>query len=286
MGVVRSGATCALLASGLAGCAWSAASTERSEGSLATPVTGAPNTLAEMYQRYATARTYEDHGIVVGVIRPDDGTEPDNSRTVFETAFDRATGSFRFEYTETHERFFPPDRHVIWRSGRGLAHVWWTIREPVEDTELDRGLAAMAGVSGGTSRTVPSMLLGWAAGMKRDLGYAADGEGVAGGTACLKMSTRHGNGTFTMWIGKDDHALHRLTEHHHIDGAHSEEEIAALIARSPEDHRKEVADMLRTPHPFMSEQTIDYAPVFDRPIDPARFAFTPPPPGAAEREPR
>jgi hypothetical protein len=272
-------AACVLLGSALVGCAYSTAPVDRAEAP-APAATSAQNILGEMYQRYITARSYEDQGTLVSVIRRDDGSEPSTTRTAFNTAFDRATGSFRFEYTKTHDQFFDPDHHVIWRAGSGRARVWWTTRPEVESDDLDAGLAAMAGVSDGTSRTVPSMLLGWAAGMKRDLGYVPDGDDLAGGTPCVKMSARRDGGVVTLWIAKDDHSLRKVTSRDHIDGthnAHHDEHIARAAARLPEERRAEFIEDMRKPRPFASEDTVEYSPTFDRPIDPSRFEFTPSP---------
>ncbi|MDB5213504.1 MAG: sigE 10 [Myxococcaceae bacterium] len=284
MGVARAVAAHVLLGCALVGCGSYGGPADRAEA--APSATSASNALAEMYQRYASARTYEDHGVLIDVIRPGDGAEPSTSRTVFDTAYDRSSGSFRFEYTKTHDRFFDPDRHVIWRRGFGPAHTWWTTEPRIIDDELDAGLAAMAGVSGTTSRTVPSMLLGWAAGMKRDLGYVPDGDGIADGVPCLRMSTRDESEILTLWIGKVDHALRRVTSRRNHAGVHTAEDIARLTDRLPEERRQDVSERMRKPHPFVAEATIDYSPVFDRPIDPARFTFTPPPPSSEESAPQ
>jgi hypothetical protein len=275
-----------LLGCVLVGCAYSAAPIDRAEAP--TPAAkGAQNMLGAMYQRYISARSYEDHGTVVSIIRPDDDSEPSTGRWAFNTAFVRATGSFRFEYTTTRDKFLSPDQQVIWRAGSGQARVWWTISpHQVESADLETGLAAMAGVSGSTSHTVPSMLLGWAAGMKRDLGYVADGEGLAGSVACVKMSARRGRDVTTLWIDKDDHSLRKVTKRNHHDGVYSEEDIARLVSSVPEEHRAEVLALMRKPRPFVSDTTIDYLPSFDRTIEPSRFEFIPPPASADDAVPR
>ncbi|HSO34726.1 MAG TPA: hypothetical protein VLT33_19460 [Labilithrix sp.] len=286
MNRLTTGAACVLLGSVLVGCAYSTAPVDRAEAP-APAATSAQNILGEMYQRYITARSYEDQGTLVSIIRPDDASEPSTTRTAFNTAFDRATGSFRFEYTKTHDRFFSPGHHVIWRTGSGRARVWWTTSpHQVESDDLDAGLAAMAGVSGTTSRTVPSMLLGWAAGMKRDLGYVADGDDVAGGTPCVKMSARRDAGVVTLWISKDDHSLRKVTSRNHNDGASDQRDLARLAATLPEERRAELIEHMRKPRPFVSEATIEYSPAFDRPIDPSRFEFTPPAASSADAAPK
>jgi hypothetical protein len=126
------------------------------------------------------------------------------------------------------------------------------------------------------------MLLGWAAGMKRDLGYVADGEEIADDVRCFKVSATDETGITSLWIGKDDHALRRVATRHHHTGVHTDEHVARLAASLPADRRQEPIQRLRKPHPFESEATIDYVPVFDEPIQAARFTFTPPPPGSEE----
>jgi hypothetical protein len=242
-----------------------------------TPATTSVDALAAMYQRYVSARTYVDHGVLVDAFRPDDGSESHQSRTTFETAFDRTSGAFRFEYTTTHDQFFDPERRVVWRRGQGRSRSWASREAAIRESDLDEELATLAGVSGTTSRTVPSMLLGWAAGMERDLGYRPDGEGDASGVECVKMTAQNESRTLTLWIGKADRALHRVASRHHHDGTVDEASAARIVAITPKEYREAMLARLRKPRPFVSESTIDYSPVFDAPIDPSRFDFAPPP---------
>jgi len=268
-------AACVVLQSTLVGCAYSTAPADQTPAPAATT----QQILRKMYERYLTARSYEDRGTLVDVFRSDDGSDPHTNRTTFTIAFDRATGAFRFEYTTAHERFFSPTRHVIWRSGSGPARVWWSIHPGrVESNDLDAGLTAMAGVSGATSLTVPSMLLGWAAGMKRDLGYVADGDGIVGGAPCAKVSAHRAGNLITLWIAKADHSLRRVSMRMHHDDVRDEEEISRLVAKLdlPEDLRAAEIESMRKPHSFVTESTTDYSPTFDQPIAPSRFEFTPP----------
>jgi hypothetical protein len=264
-----------MLGATVSACAYSTGPTERTDPSVGAAATAATtDALDQMYARYVGASSYEDHGTVVEVYRPDDGSAEHTRRIEFETAFDRATGSFRFEYAGEKEY---SDRHVIWRNGSGRAHRWWAIAPQVQDDDLDDGLAAMAGVSRTTSRTVPSMLLGSAAGTKRDLGYAADGEDVAAGVPCVKLSAHRDENVSTLWISKADHSLRRVTSRSHLGGsAPTDAELARLVKGVPEDRRAEVIEVMRKPHPFVVESTTDYAPVFDRPVDAKRFDFSPP----------
>ncbi len=257
------------------GCAYSIGAGERCDPPAgAAPSAATTDALAQMYARYAGARSYEDRGTVVEVYHPDDGSAEHTRRIDFETAFDRATGSFRFEYAG--EKTFS-DRHVIWRSGSGRAHRWWAIQPQVQEDDLDDGLAGMVGVSRTTSRTVPSMLFGAAGETPRDRGYAADGEDVAAGVPCVKLSAHRDENVSTLWISKADHSLRRVTSRSHLGGSPMpEEQIARALAQMPEAVRAELAEHMRKPHPFVVESTTDYAPVFDRPVDAKRFEFSPP----------
>jgi hypothetical protein len=103
------------------------------------------------------------------------------------------------------------------------------------------------------------------------------GEETVGGVPCVKLSARESEHLVTLWIGKDDHALRRVFERDHDDGYVAMRTADDLSGLSEEQRRMLAATSHEPPRAYTTEMTIDYAPVFDRPVDSARFGFTPPP---------
>jgi hypothetical protein len=236
-----------------------------------------------MVERYASCRSYEDKGALVLARRLDDGSDVPGSRIGFETAFDRATGGFRFDFTLDGGSSGGNWRGVIWRGTVTPARKWWTLGRGIEDTELPGAICAFSGPSLGTAYHVPSMLLGGMASLFHDLKFHVDGDEVVGGVVCVKLLAWDTDRLVTLWISNDDHALRRVFVRRHDDGGPSEVEHTGLT----EAQRKILeAGRREPPRPYTSEITIEYAPIFDRFVSPARFEFNPPPESASSPRPQ
>lgn len=244
-----------------------------------TPVVAsdAAPVLRAMVERYATCRSYEDKGTLVLARRSDDGSDRSGSRIAFETAFDRASGGFLFEFTETYERFFRPMQGAIWRRNGGPAQRWWTVKPAIEEKALDDAINSFRGVSLGTAQHVPGMLVGQTGSPFRNLGFRLDGEETIGRVVCVKLSARDSDHAVSLWIGKEDHTLRKLFVRDHFEGRPATDASGELPGLSEEQRRVLAEASREPPHPFTTELTIEYAPVFDRVVEPARFEFTPPP---------
>ncbi len=83
----------------------------------ATPI------LTAMCERYASARSYEDRGVLMSTWINDDGSPDDHSSLTFKTAFDRASGDFSFRYSES-DRFSSQLEDAIWGNTSGPVHTW------------------------------------------------------------------------------------------------------------------------------------------------------------------
>jgi hypothetical protein len=239
--------------------------------------------LHRMAERYASARLYEDSGIAIDVDLPDDGgSEGSRSRIEFETDYDRVGGGFRFAYRKTYERFFAPDWRVISREGKGPVRLMEKRGPDATKTyDLQAAAGAIAGVSSGTSEYVPQMLLGAPCDYARGdegLSYRTDGEEVVNGVPCVRLSAGRGERTVILWIAKVDHSLRKRFDHNRLgEQPMAEDAIESAVAYVPQEQREEEAARLRSPRPFVAEQTVEWTPVFDRPIDPARFTNPLPP---------
>jgi hypothetical protein len=108
--------------------------------------------LDKMVSVYASCSSYVDQGKIVDIY----GSQEDRTRT-FTTAFVRPS-KFRFEFDE--DRFTGPSHYIVWRDGTTI-QSWWTIKpQTITYETLAAALGTAAGVSGGSTVNVPSMLMG------------------------------------------------------------------------------------------------------------------------------
>ena len=113
--------------------------------------------LAAMADRYGGCHSYRDCGKVVtrfiGQSRPYSRIKP------FKTAFVRP-GQFRFEFRSRHgDAEEDWDRYIIWARGSEVL-TRWDVRPGIRRLEsLGLAVAGATGVSGGSSLTVPALLL-------------------------------------------------------------------------------------------------------------------------------
>jgi hypothetical protein len=256
----------AIVAFSLGACARSAPATSAKNDDATT-------ILRSMADRYAKAATYEDRGSSTVATNTVDGTHSRRSQTVFETAFDRKTGGFLFDYRVTHDRFLPQSRGIIWRHGPGHARVFWTVRAAVDEQPIELALAGQTGVSGGVAWNVPSMLLGLGNEWDQSVAFRIERIESIRGVSCFKLAAHerkhHGASSgipgvderySVLWIGRQDHSLRRLfVRSHFTPVAGSEKEILAdltvvalggatqgALGVAPEAHRHGADDRLRT----------------------------------------
>jgi len=113
--------------------------------------------LAAMVDRYAGCHSYRDNGRVVTryfqQLRPYSIIKP------FKTAFVRPE-QFRFEFRSRHgDAEEDWDSYIVWARGSEVL-TWWDVRPGIERPEsLGLAVAAATGVSGGSSHTIPTLLL-------------------------------------------------------------------------------------------------------------------------------
>jgi outer membrane lipoprotein-sorting protein len=220
------------------------------------PVTGgvadvtANEVLKRMTAAYARCRSYSDSGVMLTTFR---GEGQHASQRRFETYFVR-DGGFRFEYTEVpsgtmlsrliaHE-----ERAVVWGDNH-QAHQWWSIDESgPSESSLDMAIARFTGVSGGTSTTVPRLLLPQSVGTVSlaDLDWSADVHvETTAQRACFKLDGRRGADEIAVWIDRDSYVLRRVLENSALSGATKVEKVTV------------------------------YEPSIDTAIDPVKFSFQP-----------
>jgi outer membrane lipoprotein-sorting protein len=203
----------------------------------------AQDVLARMAKVYAGCKSYRDTGAVKTVF-----VDATGNRTVekpFKTAFVRPD-RFRFEYTA--KQGGREDRYIVWRKGKEV-QTWWDITPGVEKPEsLDLALAGATGVSGGSARTVPTLLLPKEVrgGRLTDLTEAKRADDAKiGKVDCLRIEGKYGGHPMTLWIDKKTFLVRRI------------------------DSKKKFDD-------FSTEQTTTYDPVIDGEIPDKALQFDPP----------
>jgi outer membrane lipoprotein-sorting protein len=208
-----------------------------------------PSTAEQILQRmgrtYAGCRTYRDTGVVTIRFFDGENGRKRTERRPFTTAFVRPD-RFRYEFLSRRgeEEF---DRYLVCADGSSV-RTWWDIRPGVEQkASLPEALAGPTGVSGGSARNVPALLL--PEGMGGNLTRLRDPERAEDadidGTICYRITGDWSRGPTTLWIEKKSFLLRRI-------------EVQGQIPNG------------------RTESTTDYAPEIDLPIPPDLLKFDPP----------
>ncbi len=188
----------------------------------ATPTASVPTAtdlLNDMTTAYAKVSSYEDHGDVTTAFT---GSSAHTTKLFFQTAFVRSQ-RFRFEYRSDHEfrgRVLGSQRMVIWSD---FSHTYseWTVEPGIVDDgpKLALALGAAAGVSGGSSVTIPGLLLPDVVGRLnlRPRTPIVNGPEAVDGHPCWRVTgSDHSGDPLTLWIDRDTHLLRRLETSHHF----------------------------------------------------------------------
>jgi len=176
----------------------------------------------KMTTAYATAKSYEDVGLVQDIPSGGSTPEPVNS---FKTYFVRP-GKFRFEW----EDVFPAgERNILWSEGKGVFAYWsWAGLEKQESLEM--AIAGATGVSRGAAHTVPTLLMKEIGGFRLNelQRLALVREERFEDTDCYVVRGFHPFGfPIDIWIAKSDFLIRRERETNN-DGR-VEEEIRRSI---------------------------------------------------------
>lgn len=196
-----------------------------------------------MTKAYADCKSYQDSGVVTTMF-----FMADRDRTTerpFTTAFVRPD-RFRFEYKE-NDGSTKPSRYIIWSSSKDI-QTWWDVRPGIEKPKsMQLALAAATGVSGGSSHTIPSLLLPGKVGASLSAMTIPKRvqDGNLGKVECFRIEGTLGNQPCTVWIDKKSYLLRRIDEQTQFDD-------------------------------FRTEQTTTYNPVINEEISDKTLAFAPP----------
>jgi hypothetical protein len=247
---------------------------------------------AEILERvrdtYASCASYRDTGDVVTVfIHEQQHPHRRTTSTPFSTRFARPD-RFRFEF---RNRDIGPEedwqRYLI-VAGAGVVRRWWSIKPEEQHPEtLANALGGAAGVSGGSSHTVPCLLMPELNRrvVERVTESRYEGEEPIDGRPCHRIFCRFDRGgEETWWIDAESLLLRRILE---------TKAFAAEPPRSPpelEDLRRRAAEAQATDPDlaprlrqtlllaagFRTETTTVYHPEIDVPLDEHAFEFDAP----------
>jgi outer membrane lipoprotein-sorting protein len=200
--------------------------------------------LEHMAKTYADCKTYRDSGIVRTLF-----VQADRDHTIekpFSTAFVRPD-RFRFEYKEKKKND-QSNRYIIWRKGEDV-QSWWDIapnlRRPLS---LGRALNYASGVSGGSSRTVPALLIMDEVGRLQPIDFTNAKrikDAMLDKVACFRIQGQSVGSPMTIWIDKKRFLIRRIDSQRKFDD-------------------------------FRTEQTTTYEPVINGEISAEMLKFDPP----------
>jgi hypothetical protein len=182
---------------------------------------GAGKILDRVAQAYAGCRTYRDTGVVRTVFIK--GEQRRTTERRFRTAFVRPD-RFRFEFSE---RTCCEDqgRYIISMNGPEIL-TWWEIKPGVEKPpSLVEALGAAAGVSAGSSRSIPGLLLpdelrGGRLTAMKDTALLPDAD--LDGVRCLRVEGGWGKDRLILWIDSDTYLVRRIDLGHTFDDFRTE----------------------------------------------------------------
>lgn len=215
---------------------------------------GVDAVLREMDTQYQSFRFYEDTGDVTVRIT-DETSNQEIIEGRFRTRFDRAGSRFLFDYrVGANEKA----QAATWRQRAGPAQCWfWRDVEPRED-DLRHCLQVLAGVTNGTSRTIPSLLLGHEPAGRSSL--KLDGEELVNGVACVRLYAEDDAGTTTIWVAKDSHTVRRSFTRQRL--IPTEEDLAMSLRVLPpgasEQLRVEVSKRRSSGRFLLAETEVNY----------------------------
>ena len=169
--------------------------------------------LARVVEVYSRCKSYRDSGLVTTVFIHSAWPNYTEEKP-FTTAFVRPD-RFRFEYTENGK---PWNHYVIWRQGEAV-RTWWGVDPGVhESPSLGMALSAATGVSSGSARRIPGLLLsprefgaGWEILRLKNLRRLSDAR--LREADCLRVEGERDPGEpATLWIARTTFLIRRIDE--------------------------------------------------------------------------
>jgi hypothetical protein len=178
--------------------------------------------LSELRERYGAITSYQDDGVVLSQLPGSDFI----NETSFRIWFTRPS-MFRFDWTSHHP--YPPLKHIqshhrILQCNEGVFLHRYSEPEPEQLSDISLAISAGKGVSGGSSYTVPRMLLCATAAFASDaltVQAITDGETDEIPCRCV-IAADSRQRPYRLYIGRDDLLLYRVSSSV-MDGSTSDE---------------------------------------------------------------
>jgi outer membrane lipoprotein-sorting protein len=161
-----------------------------------------------MRKAYSDLVSYSDSGVVETTISM--AGQKQVLKKPFVIVF-KKPDFIRIEWTSSFGGMKDP--HVLWSNKKGTFTYNQLINQVRKEQSLAQATASLAGVSGGSARTVPSMLLN----LTKDPQFSDladlkhDGTETVGGTACRKISGNRRGQPVILSIGETDFLLRKIT---------------------------------------------------------------------------
>lgn len=202
-----------------------------------------PQILDRVRRVYAECASYRDSGTVRTTFITGMGRRVVVKR--FSTAFVRPA-RFRFEYSTEG---MLPDHAIVWSDGKEV-RTWWGIATGQErPASVSMALAAFTGVSSGSARRIPGLLLtesigaGWDIARLRNVSRRPDA--TLGAADCLVIRGEKGEDeSVDLWVARSTFVIRRIDE-------------------------------ANTFSDFRTEETTTYAPRINAPVSEALLEFKP-----------
>lgn len=162
---------------------------------------------------YATARTYQD----TGVVKPTGGTTIFLSDEPFSTAY-RAPDRFRFEFVSMHPAMIsPPDLPwIVYRNGTDVEQRAFS--KVSAASSLDVAVARATGVSSSAAHTIPALLMPHIVSGRKltdDAGARLLPEAPCDGHTCYRIEETHSRTGLSeiIWIDRTSFLVRRIDSH-------------------------------------------------------------------------
>lgn len=257
----------------------------------------AEDILRRMGDLYAHTKTYRDEGTIHSTLvpSPGGGVPDQESSSTFRTLW-VAPDRLRFDFQQAHtlhvrlpspdggatEYVSPPltSTFVIWAHD-GTAKAWalGSVDEyTCADTDaLDQALHALQGVTERATGLAPRFLHD--RGVTHSGSWELHGRTACGGSTCFEIVRVRDNEMATMLIDTATYALRGYSSHAtfgrdtlQVPWPPGTQRSGASIANASSPAGIAAAVV----QPFEADETMTLEPVFDGPIDPGSFEFTPP----------
>lgn len=221
--------------------------------------------LAKTRERYRNAKTYADEGTFRDVFYP--GTDRESVTTGrFRTRW-AAPDRLVFDLRIDPGPFSAADRLAVWTPRKGATKILF-LGKTEDEASLDAALSSLQGVARGLTGLIPRWL---GQGCRCSGTYESRGTVACGSSMCVELTaTLRPDHRVTLVI---DTASGALRKYRTNDVIHPQPMRADVLAGLSPSARESIEK--HGLEPFEVEQTVDFQPTFDEPVDEAALTFDP-----------